>query len=306
MKKYFRQIIDHLQALWSWLKYSLRPNSAGDFKPFRRYRLSLDRTSSLTRLWSVSGSKFTMILLGVALFIAAGLLWLAAVVYTPLRNLLPARFTYELRDRYTDMSARVDSINEVSDMYGRYLSNLHSILADSLHDGTGRDQKTEVHDIPLDSLLTATEREKTFVRNFEDRERFNLSVLSPIAAEGMVFFPPLLLSDPDIIVTGEPIPSVSVTAPAATGVSAIYRGTVLSINYTSGRGFTVIIQHPNDFVSVYSNLTETFCVRGAMVAGGERIGLTAARKPLSFELWHNGTPLSPLDYIAFSPNAAGN
>lgn len=301
MKKYFRQIIDHLQALRSWLRDSLRRNSAGDFKPFRRYRLSLDRTSSLTRLASFSGSKLTMILFAVGVFILAGLLWLAAVVYTPLRNLLPARFTTELRDRYTEMDARLDSVSEITGTYGRYLSNLHAILTDSVSaSAPAATAPAGVEDIPLDSLLPASEREKSFVSSFEDEERFNLSVLSPIAAEGMPFFPPVSASG-SITENSGAIPSVSVATPSATGVSAIYRGTVVSSAYTSGRGFTVIIQHPNDFISVYSNLSESFCTRGAKVARGERIGLASGSdRPLTFELWHKGSPLRPSDYITFA------
>lgn len=302
MKKYFTQIYDHLQALGSWLRESLRRNGGGDFTPRRRYRLSLDRTSSLTRLTSFSGSKFAMIMFGIGVFILAGLIWLAAVVYTPLRNLLPKQFTVELRDRYTAMSARLDSVADLNYSYGNYVSNLRSILTDSIDTLSRKGDKSiaDIQDIPIDSLLPPTDREKTFVRSFEDEERFNLSVLSPIAAEGMTFYAPLTAAGADIALSKGDLPYVTISTASPAGVSAIYRGTVVNRSYTSGKGFTVTIQHPNDFISVYSGLSEAFCVKGSKVVTGERIGLTNGKKyPFSFELWHNGSPLAPEEYISF-------
>ncbi len=301
MKKYFHQIFEHLQILGSWLINSLRPNSAGDFTPHRRYRLSLDRTSSLTRLASVSGSKGQMITLAVLAFVMTGAIWLAVFIYTPLRNLLPARFTVELRDKYNEMDVRLDSVADATRIYRQYTSNIQSILTDSIPQtpSTSTRDIPDIQDIPVDSLLVASEREKMFVRRFEDEERFNLSVLSPIAADGMTFYAPVSALSAEITEKKADIPNISVLTPKTTGVSAIYRGTVLSKNYTTGRGFTLIIQHPNDFISVYSGLTEAFTSRGDKVAVGQRIGLTSTTVPFNFELWHNGTPLKPSDYIAF-------
>jgi len=301
MKKYFHQIFEHLQILGSWLINSLRPNSAGDFTPHRRYRLSLDRSSSLTRLASVSGSKGQMIALAVLAFVTAGAIWLAVFVYTPLRNLLPARFTVELRDRYNEMDVRLDSVADATRIYRQYTSNIRAILADSTpqHSSTSTRYIPNIQDIPVDSILVASEREKMFVRSFEDEERFNLSVLSPIAADGMTFFAPVSTLDAETAEGTTDIPNISVSTPKTTGISAIYRGTVLSRNYTSGRGFTIIIQHPNDFISVYSGLADTFASRGDKVTVGQRIGLTSTSVPFNFELWHNGLPLNPSDYIDF-------
>ncbi len=243
-----------------------------------------------------------MIMLAVLAFLVAGGIWLAVFVYTPVRNLLPERFTVELRDKYDDMSVRLDSVADVTHTYGRYYDNLHAILTDSLPASAAIStaKPSDLQDLPLDSLLPATDREKNFVTSFEDQERFNLSVLSPIAAEGMTFFPPLSAANVDIVASSGDIPSVTITTTSATGVSAIYRGTVVSSAFTSGRGWTVIIQHPNDFVSVYIGLSETFCVRGNKVTTGQRIGLTDGRQfPFTFELWHNGSPLPPTDYVFF-------
>ncbi|MDE5632416.1 MAG: M23 family metallopeptidase, partial [Muribaculaceae bacterium] len=126
--------------------------------------------------------------------------------------------------------------------------------------------------------------------------RFNLSVLAPIAAEGMIFASPVPST-----ATVEPLSTggVSAVQPAALPVSAVYRGSVTGLYYDGDGRAVVTVQHPNDFVSVYSGLDDVFVVKGAKVAASQRIGHTSAGRPLVFELWHNGALLAPGDYVAF-------
>lgn len=131
---------------------------------------------------------------------------------------------------------------------------------------------------------------------YEEEERFNLSVLAPIAAEGMIFASPVPST-----ATVESLASggVSAVQAAVLPVSAVYRGTVTGIYYDNDGRAVVTVQHPNDFVSVYSGLTDVFVNKGAKVAASQRIGHTAAGRRLVFELWHNGALLAPGDYVAF-------
>ncbi len=60
---------------------------------------------------------------------------------------------------------------------------------------------------------------------------------------------------------------------AGTGnVCAIYRGTVIALDYGSNGLGVIAIQHPNDFISVYSNLSDTYVEKGAKILAGQRIG----------------------------------
>jgi murein DD-endopeptidase MepM/ murein hydrolase activator NlpD len=61
-----------------------------------------------------------------------------------------------------------------------------------------------------------------------------------------------------------------------------------------------VIQHPNEFISIYSGLSEIFVSNGDKINTGTRIGIAEAGKfELKFELWHNGTALDPRQYINF-------
>ena len=123
-----------------------------------------------------------------------------------------------------------------------------------------------------DSLLAASEAEMQFVRSYEEEERFNISVLAPIAAEGMVFSSPLpsAISLSDIVPTNG-IKGITATANAVTPVSAVYRGTVISVA-TGADGLTTV--------------------------AARRIGNIPSKGRVVFELWHKGSPLDPAEFIA--------
>lgn len=300
MGQALKQLLHSIRAFAARWWPLARRGGAGDYRPRKRYRLSLDRTSTLSRLASVQGSKTKMILLALAAFVVCGGVWLSLFIYTPARNLLPARFTSDLADRYADMSMRLDSVAEATRLYEAYARNLRSILGDSLPPSQATTARSipDLQDIPLDQLMTASDAERQFVAAYDDAERYNLSVLSPIAAEGMTFYAPV--SGVDARPVEADVPSVEIAAGKSTPVSAVYRGTVVSSQFVAGRGTTVVIQHPNDFVSLYSGLAQTFVSRGAKVRAGERLGMANGELyPLTFELWHNGSPLQPEEYIAF-------
>lgn len=182
--------------------------------------------------------------------------------------------TGERRAGYIENILRLDSLAAKVAANDAYARNLIAIIA-------GEPSPVSSHPdtlAPVDAdmpMLTASDMERDFVRSYEADDRFNLSVLAPIAADGMTF-----------------------SAPMSPGgwVAAIYRGGVVAVSWSAGLA-TVVVQHPNDFVTVYAGLTDLFADCGAKVVAGQRIG---RGKAPSFELWHNGSRLNPDDYIALS------
>jgi murein DD-endopeptidase MepM/ murein hydrolase activator NlpD len=88
-------------------------------------------------------------------------------------------------------------------------------------------------------------------------------------------------------------------------VYAAYSGTVISANFTSEEGYVIAIQHPGNVVSLYRNNGVLLKHRGDVVRAGEPIAYVAAPERgdatpyLHFELWVNGSPVNPEEYISF-------
>lgn len=239
-----------------------------------------------TRVWLVSCTV-------IAAFVA--LIWVI-MAYTPLRQLLPGTLRGDLRGQYMETALRIDSLEQRMRINDAYLTNIAAIMNDDLPSDSVMQAAADAIALS-DSLLAATEAERRFVQNYRNEERFNLSVLAPLAAEGMIFTTPIGASATVSAATDGV--GVDIATGRALPVTAVYRGTVIAISHTADTGYTIVVQHPNDFISVYSGLSDTFVARGQKVEAAQGLGQTSARGVVAFELWHNGTTLDPREYIAF-------
>lgn len=242
-------------------------------------------------------SRTRVALVSVAIIAGIATLIWTLLAFTPMRQLLPLDLGDDLRKQYLETALRLDSLEYKSRINDAYITNIVSVMNDNLPSDSAIILATEKI-LASDSLLMATEAERQFVRSYEEEERFNLSVLSPIAAEGMIFTSPVTSST-----SIEPMPSqspgVRIKGGSNLPVAAVYRGSVIAVNPQPDGTTSVILQHPNDFISIYSGLDDVFVGKGKKVAAGQRIGHSQGKTPVVFELWHNGTVLNPEDYISF-------
>lgn len=252
-------------------------------RPFgarRRYRVELINGNTLSRVFSLQFEGFKAILAGVAVIAAMASLVAVIFMFTPLSQLIPGRLRGDLRSQYIETALRVDSLEHVSRANSAYMANIQAILSDSLPEQVIPDMRQP--SAVVDSLVSAGDAERRFVKQFEEEQRFNVSVLSPIAAEGMIFLAP------------------TETDAGVGPVSAVYRGSVIAVYTDPRHGLSsVIVQHPNDFISTYTDLKDVYVERGDKVIAGQRIGSADAVSPMSLELWHSGLKLDPTLYIAY-------
>ncbi len=262
------------------------------YKNPSRFRLEFIKENTLNVLWSVRMTPVRVWLAcGVIVAAIGALIWLI-MSYTPLRRLVPGTLSGDLRARYIELALTVDSLEQKAAASDAYLDNIRTILTGDIPEQT----PTEA---PLpavsDSLLAASEAERAFMQSFEERERFNLSVLAPIAAEGMVF------TSPGNVAEVRQVPgvgrAVELVIPRGGAVNSVYRGTVVSVVTRPDGLSDITLQHPNDFLSVYSGVRDVFVDKGTKVVAGQRIG-HVGDKPLAFELWHKGSALDSREYIS--------
>lgn len=266
-----------------------------------RYTLSLVNDTRMSRVFRVTGSRSRLIIGGVVLFFLTTIAGAALISVTPLKTLLPGYLKRSQRTELIEMTLKLDSLSRLAAINNMYIDNMVAVISekidlDSMMASYG--DSTALLTLPIDSLLTASARERDFVRKYEQRERFNVSVLSPVAAEGMIFYPPV--AGIHISKSSDPSGSITYRLPPSTPVSATYKGTVIDSYYKPGSGYTIVIQHPNNFISRYSGLSAPMVEQGAKVNTGSRLGTSAVgnnRPPVIFEMWYNGSQLDPSPYI---------
>lgn len=269
-----------------------------------KYRLTVVNENTLEEVVSLSVSKLNG--LSVLLTVIGTLILLTALllIYTPLRNYLPGYMSNELRAQIVENSLLTDSLKQAVDRQRFYIMSVQDVMAGRVSaDSVGSiDSLAEMR---IQDLMTATERERQFTEQYEKDERYNLTNYIPQAdADGLDFFRPVrgMISATFNRENGHP--GVDIAANPNESVLAALDGTVVWNAYAPQTGYTVAVQHRNDWITIYKNCGSLLKREGQQVRAGEVIAVVGNKEKASgphlhFELWHKGQALDPEKYIVF-------
>ncbi len=265
-----------------------------------RFRLSFLNENTFNEVWTIKFTRTKVILSIIGIIVAIACVIATIIVLSPIRTLLPGYLKENQRRENILNTIRLDSLTVKAGINDNYINNVKNILTSSTT-GTDSAVVNPMNDAFADSLLQASESERNFIRQFEEREKFNLKVLSPMAAAGLTFFSPINTSSP-IQDSESGMTTVSIPAPAGSTVTAVHAGTVIDTYLSPLDGYVIVIQHPKGFMSRYSGLSSVLVTKGDKVSTGSAIALAGDKDKnsvMTFELWNNGTPLNPWKYIPF-------
>lgn len=271
-------------------------------KRLQKYRIKIEDESRLSDIVNISLSRRALIFASVALFCIFLILSGIVIMVTPLRTLLPGYLKQSERAATEESLLRLDSILMVYQQNQRFIDNyLRAFDTSRLPDTILKTKVTEIRDLPADSLIPASALESSFVKTMAEREKFNISVLAPLAANSMMFtsivdkglFTPTSRRSEvgEILV----VPNEPVRSPAD--------GRVLTSYYSaSENGFVVIIQHAKGFVTRLSGLVSPTVATGDQLIAGQVVALSAQadkrnRRVVEVMIWHNAIPVIPFDYV---------
>jgi murein DD-endopeptidase MepM/ murein hydrolase activator NlpD len=271
-----------------------------------KYKLSFFNEGTLEEVWSFRLSQLSAF---VVLFVFALLLIILTaiiIIKTPIRNYLPGYLDVEVRKEIMMNALRADSLERIIEVQTLYLDNITGIL-------TGTMPLDSIRDIDSLALINAnyeitrSKEEEHFVKTFEEEEKYNLTSLNPhqTPSNAVFFYKPLngVISshyDAEIHHYG-----VDLVAAPKESVLATLEGTVVFTGYDPQYGNIIQVQHKNGFISIYKHNELLLKKMGDQVAAGEAIALIGNTGKLStgthlhFELWYNGNPVNPEEYIAF-------
>lgn len=270
-------------------------------KPLTKYKLTLEDESHLTDVASVRLSLPALCAAGV-LLLAAGLALAGSLIaFTPLRTLLPGYLKDSQRSATEEGLLRLDSLTAVYGVNQAYIDNCLRVLDTDRVPGDSAAVVPVSRELTSDSLMAATPREARFVSQMEERERFNVSVLAPLAADGVIFSPVAA----DAIFTSESKDNEEgvVVLPRDESVLCAADGAVIAVYYSGAdRGYVALVQHARGFVTCYTHVGTPLVGVGDLVNAGQVLALgpqpdAGGKRFLTVRMWHNGLPVIPYKYI---------
>lgn len=273
----------------------------------RNYRLTLLDANTHERKWSLRFTRTQMTVSVISAVVVVMVGFFCLVAYTPIRTFIPGYPDANSRRQAVQNALRIDSLQTRILQWELYTENLRRVVAgedplrlDSLILGSqpGSRSVSDARYLAIrDSLLRADVRqEEQFDVSSQTRQNLPIEALSfysPVKGVVSRGFDRVLH------------PWVDVTAPVGSMVMSVLDGTVVFTDWVQESGYTLVIQHANDLVSIYKNNQKLLHKSGDAVKAGTPVGMLASSNSLTkgdhlhFELWYKGVAVDPAIYIKF-------
>lgn len=232
------------------------------------------------------------------------------IAFTPLREYIPGYTDVTLRKRVVEMQRLTDSLESDFRQKSVYIQNIKNIIdgkeipEDTTDFGAEGDnyQKIQYTRSVEDSLLRQSyENETSYDLYYNDAEKLSTTDYQ----RSNNFFNPLKGIITNEFDLAKQHYGIDVVSKQNEAVKATLDGTVIFAGWTVETGYVISIQHSGKFISFYKHNSVLLKQQGSIVKAGEPIAIVGESGELStgphlhFELWYNGTPVNPKDYIAF-------
>jgi murein DD-endopeptidase MepM/ murein hydrolase activator NlpD len=268
-----------------------------------RFRLTVLNEKTFEEQFSYSLTPLNLIVLLGGFLVVFGTLFYLLVAYTPIKTLLPGYSDASFNTEAMEARMRVDSLTEVMREKDRYLADFRVILGGgklSNMADTGSHQLQEANlnyqTNPIDEALRA---------KISEEDRFSIQALDNAkkTASGLLLYRPVNGTISNAFDPKAGHFGIDIIAPKEDPVKAVLDGTIVFAGFTSDGGNVIQIQHSNNMISVYKHNSALLKKNGDRVKAGESIafignsGEYSEGPHLHFELWENGAPVNPVDYI---------
>jgi len=284
------------------------PKSKGRFrrKLINKYRLVVLNEETFEEKLSFKLTRLNVFIIGTlfSILLIVGTIYLIA--FTALREYIPGYSSTELKKEATQLVYKVDSLNQVLEVNNIYLDRVKELLTGKIMDlQFDKDSVLEAINFDKESLnLNPSPSDFEFRQEVESADRYSIFNEATKDAD-IVFFSPVTGTLTDGYNPKIKHFAVDIAVEMGTPVKSVADGTVIFAEWTADTGNVIIVSHASEFISVYKHNTALHKQQGDFVESGEVIasagntGEFSTGPHLHFELWNEGYPVNPTNYIDF-------
>lgn len=276
-------------------------------KLLSRYRMVIINEDTFEEQAQVRVSRLNFMILVILIFASIFTATFITIAYTPLKAIIPGYDSSELRQKAIQNLFTTDSLIALYNQNINYLNAVRSVLNGdvtfqepelSIENGLNDQELNASFAPPIleDSLLRAFVAKEDKYNPNETRES-GITALLLAPAKGPISQP---FNPEDLHF------AVDIVLEENTPIKAIADGTVIFAEWTSQTGYVIILEHLSGMLSVYKHNADLNKKQGDAVLGGEVIasagntGEFTTGFHLHFELWMEGYPMNPSNFINFS------
>ena len=271
----------------------------------QRYRVVIIADNSLEERMSIRFSilKFFALVSGILAIVVFVTLFI--VTNSSLSQYIPGRSKDDVLQSLISLNVQADSLRASLNQRDAYLNNIESVLSGNDSFLISNNNLSAEAAIALEKISFEASKEDSILRFVvENEERGSLNYVKK-NDDNFVFFPPVIGYISDTFNFQKKHFAIDLVAKKNSKVSSVLAGTVIVSDWSSEVGYFIGIQHKDNYISFYKHNSSLLKKVGDYVSAGEHIavignsGEFSTGPHLHFELWHNGSPVNPLDYIKF-------
>lgn len=218
------------------------------------------------------------------------------IAFTPLREYIPGYASTFLEKKAIELTEQTALLETELQKNKLYINSIQKVLNGDIEyaklnkDSILASQMEDISNLNLypdkaDSLLRLQVAQEDKYNLFEKSQpRVNI-----------VLFPPAIGKIIKPFDTKEKHTYIEIALSNNTPIKAIANGTVILADWIPSQGNIVIIRHNDGIISTYKKLASLTKSQGDIVRTSEVVGL--AGETLDFELWKDGYPINPTQFI---------
>lgn len=272
-----------------------------------RYRLVVMNDDTFEENFALRLTPLGLFILLGTVTIVMIILVTSLIAFTPLREYIPGYSDTGIRRNLVRLTMKSDSLERSLIAQSAFISNVSDVLKGNIKaDSTQNrpDKNKEYNKLAIDASKNETELRKTI----EGQDKYSLSYDAETnrnAISNFSFFTPIKGIVSSSFKENEQHFGTDIVGPDNEAIKSTLDGTVILATWSSETGYTIMVQHTDNLVSVYKHNSVLLKKVGDYVKAGDPIAIIGnsgehtTGPHLHFELWYNGNPVDPQEYMVF-------
>jgi murein DD-endopeptidase MepM/ murein hydrolase activator NlpD len=228
------------------------------------------------------------------------------IAFTGLREYIPGYSSTKLKKQATELAYKTDSLQTALMQNNQYYESIRRVLTGDL----------EARDLNRDSILNTQQIDSEYIDLSPSRadsllreevaleDKYNVLKTAGSDIE-FALFPPAKGPITEAYDIKTRHYAVDIVIAKNAPIKSVADGRVIFAEWSAGTGYVMIIEHNYGLLSVYKHNSSLTKEQGDFVKSGEVIATAGSTGELTtgphlhFELWNEGNPVNPTDYIDF-------
>ena len=278
-----------------------------------KYRLSVTDENFHEKLsFKLSSlNLWTIIALGSLIVVT---LTMVIIIYTPVRQFVPGYVKKEFVEQSINDRIRLDSLQQQLEAQKLMLRVLDDALSGNIPtediqpiQDSLRDYRNIAYRRSLEDSLLRLEIENAdpYILDISSMQIGGKDPLRSSFANNLLFFKPAEGTIRKEFNYQTRHWGVDIETENNAVIKAVLDGNAVLASWSPDIGYFLVIEHEGNLISIYTSASALFKRSGDFVKAGEAIGISGSSTEtnpshgLHFELWYNGSPVDPENYIVF-------